>query len=92
MKQATYRAIRTNLYDVIDALHTQMSIEDDQIITALVSRLIQDSHLSFCRSWPTNHDWDGCDDDKCRHDAPATTISQLVGPEQPPIDQWRQIA
>ena len=52
MKQVTRRAITTTLYDVIGALHTEMGLEDDQVITAIVSRLMQTDQLTFHHHWP----------------------------------------
>ncbi len=57
MRQETRRTITTTLYDLISALHTHVGVEDDQVITTIVTYLLRTGQIRFIEKWPTDHGW-----------------------------------
>lgn len=79
MRQETRRAITTTLYDLINALHTQVGVEDDQMITAIVTHLLRTGQIRFSEKSHTDDDSIGDPEDWCLNEAwvlPARLKSQ----------------
>jgi hypothetical protein len=59
MGKAQHPVIITTLYDLISTLHTQVGVEDDQMITAIVMYLLRTGQIRCIETSPTNHDRTG---------------------------------
>jgi hypothetical protein len=57
MRQDAYPTITTTLYDVISALHTLVGVEDDQVITAMVTYLLRTGQIRRIEISPTDPGW-----------------------------------
>ncbi len=57
MRQDARPATTTTLYDLMSALHTHVGVEDDQMITALVTYLLRTGQIRFIEESHTDDDW-----------------------------------
>jgi hypothetical protein len=69
MGKAQHPVIITTLYDLISTLHTQVGVEDDQMITAIVVYLLRTGQIRCIETSPTNHDRTGHHPDWYPYDA-----------------------
>jgi hypothetical protein len=56
MGQAKRPAMTTTLYDLISALHMYVGVEDDRIITAIVTYLLRTGQIRFTEKSSTEYD------------------------------------
>lgn len=56
MRQEKRPAMTTTLYDLISALHLHVGVEDDQMITAMVTYLLRTGQIRCIETSPTDHD------------------------------------
>ena len=56
MRQDARPATTTTLYDLMSALHTHVGVEDDQMITAIVTYLLRTGQIRFIEESHTDDD------------------------------------
>jgi hypothetical protein len=77
-------AITTTLYDLISTLHTQVGVEDDQMITAMVRYLLRTRQIRCIETSPTDHDRTGHHPDWHLHDVCVVSSVRSLSPRTPP--------
>jgi hypothetical protein len=77
-------AMTTTLYDLISTLHKQVGVEDDQMITAMVTYLLRTGQIRCIATSPTDHDRTGHHQDWHLHDACVVSAVRSSSPRTPP--------
>ena len=75
----------TTLYDLISTLHTQVGVEDDQMIIAIVTYLLRTRQIRYIETSPPDHDRTGHHPDWHLHDACVVSAVQSSSPRTPPV-------
>lgn len=87
MRQEKRPAVTTTLYDLISALH--LGVEDDQMITAIVTYLLRTGQLRFVETLPADHDRTRQHEDWHLNDAFVLPARRTFQPTLS-IDLWEQ--
>ncbi len=90
MKQAARPAITTTLYDLIAALHAQVGLEDDKVITAFVVHLLRTGQITFPGKLSTYHGRVKNHDDWHLNEASSVFPSHLEPQPASSIDPWEK--
>ena len=73
----------TTLYDLISTLHTQVGVEDDQMITAIVTYLLRTRQIRYIETSPPDHEQTGHHPDGHLHAVCVVSAVQSSSPRTP---------
>lgn len=89
MRLTARPAITTTLYDLINTLHTHVGVEDDRLVTAIVTYLLRTGQIRCIETLPTDHGWIGHHEDGYLNDAFGFPAHQKFEPPTSSTNLWQ---